>query len=324
MEIRILAKQGKSIREIAKDLGLSRNTVRKYLREDKEPIYQARPIREKKLEKYQNYLIERVEKAKPRQIPASVLLREIKEIGYTGEITTLRMFLKDYQQKQTKEPIVRFETEPGEQCQVDWTWMQKGEERLGAFVAILGFSRRAYVEFVNNEKEETLLICHQNMFEYFEGVPSQILYDNMKTVIIQRNRYGEDKHGFQKTFWDFAKHCGFIPRVCRPYRAQTKGKVERFNHYLKRSFYYPLITKNPEKNSICDLNREVKKWLMEIADARIIRELKASPNKRFEIEKKHLQSLPQEYSLFKKQACLPNVEVLQHSLKLYESFGRFA
>jgi transposase len=250
------------------------------------------------LDKYQNYLIEKIEKAKPLQLPAPVLLREIKKMGYQGEITTLRMFLKEHQQKLEKEPVIRFETEPGQQCQVDWTWMNKGADCIGAFVAILGFSRRAYVEFVDNEKEETLLRCHQNMFEYFEGVPNQILYDNMKTVVIQRDRYGKDKHGFQKTFWDFAKHFGFVPKLCRPYRAQTKGKVERFNCYLKRSFYYPLITQHPESRLICRLNREVKKWLREVADERVIRELKTSPNKRFKIEKDYLQAIPEENIVF--------------------------
>lgn len=324
MEIKILAKQGQSIREISKNLGVSRNTVRKYIRTNKKPVYQTRPVKEKKLDKYRNYLIERIEKALPNRIPAPVLLREIQEKGYSGQITTLRMFLKDYQQKQLKEPIVRFETEPGEQCQVDWTWMQKGEQRIGAFVGILGFSRKAYVEFVDNEKEETLLRCHQNMFDYFEGVPCQILYDNMKTVVIQRNKYGNGKHGFQKTFWDFSKHFGFIPRLCKPYRAQTKGKVERFNSYLKRSFYYPLITKYPERNFIECLNVEVKKWLRQIADERMIRELKASPNERFKIEKNYLQTLPEDYPLFKNIEARLDIEVIQHNLEIYESFGRFA
>ena len=243
-------------------------------------------------------------------------------MGYQGQITTLRIFLQS-QQKVEKEKLVRFETEPGQQMQVDWTWIQKGDQPLGAFVGILGFSRRAYVDFVTNEKEETLLKCHQNMFEYFGGLPLQILYDNMKTVVTQRDKYGEGQHGFQKNFWDYAKHCGFIPKLCRPYRAQTKGKVERFNGYLKRSFYYPLVTKQKEIKEIDQLNHEVKKWLNEIADQRIIRELKSSPYLRFEIERPYLQELPRVYNLFSKTS-LPNIQVLQHDLELYEQFGRFA
>lgn len=322
MEINILAKQGLSIREIARKMGMSRNTVRRYLRNEREPLYTARQAKPSKLDGYKNYLIKRIEEAKPICIPAPVLLHEIKEKGYTGAITILREFIRDYQGAEIKEEIKRFETDPGEQMQADWTWMNKGKDPLGAFVAILGYSRKAYVEFVKSEQEEVLISCHENAFNYFEGIPKQALYDNMKTVVIQRDKYGSGKHGFQKTFYDFAKHYGFIPKLCRPYRAQTKGKVERFNQYLKRNFYYPFVTRG-EEIDIDILNYEVKKWLLNIADKRFLRERKSTPQDLFEVEKASLQVIPPRYVRFKETLQLPAIHVFQHDLETYERLGRF-
>jgi transposase len=243
MEIKILLKQGFSVRQIAKKLDLSRNTVRRYLRVDEMPHYERKQAIPSKLDPYKSYLLERFKAMAPRRLSASVAHREISEKGYNGGLTILRNFIRsEFEPKQPA--VIRFETSAGKQMQVDWTIMQRGNPRLEAFVAVLGYSRRAYVEFVQDEKEETLLACHHNAFEYFGGITQEILYDNMKTVVIERDRYGEGKHGLQKTFYDFAKHYGFIPRLCRPYRAQTKGKVERFNRYLKDNFYYPLASKN--------------------------------------------------------------------------------
>jgi hypothetical protein len=93
-----------------------------------------------------------------------------------------------------------------------------------------GRSRQAYVEFCDDERVETLIGCHETAFLTFGGVPIEVLYDNMKTVVIERNTYGLGVHRFHAGFLDYARHAGFLPRLCQPYRAQTKGKVERFNH----------------------------------------------------------------------------------------------
>ena len=134
-----------------------------------------------------------------------------------------------------EEPLIRFETDPGQQMQVDWIEFPK--DGLSAFVATMGYSRASYVEYVTDEKVETLIQCHMNAFAYFGGVPAEGLYDNMKTVFIKRNAYGRGKHKFNEQFRDFAKHCGMALKVCKPYRAQTKGKAERFNHYPRYTFH---------------------------------------------------------------------------------------
>jgi transposase len=111
----------------------------------------------------------------------------------------------------------------------------------------LGWSRATYVEFVTDERLETQLGCHERAFYFFGGVPREVLYDNMRTVVTDRDRYGPGLHRYNRTFLDFAHHHGFVPRLCRPYRAKTEGKVERFIRYLRASFYVPLASQlSPE------------------------------------------------------------------------------
>ena len=317
MEVNILFKQGKSIRSIARELQLSRNTVRKAIRHQAS-LKISRKERPSKLDPYKNYLRQRLQKATPHFIPSTVLLRELQLKGYSGRLTILREFLHSYrEQLKPREELIRFETLPGEQMQVDWTIFHKSCY-LGAFVAVLDYSRKAYVEFVTNEEEHTLLQCHENAFEYFGGVPKESLYDNMKTVVIQRDKYGPGKHGFQKTFYDFAKHCGFIPRLCRPYRAKTKGKVERFNRYLKESFYYPLVTLKPEtKDDLFILNMEVKRWLCEVADKRPLKEQNSHTPEQLYAEEKSLLQPFQSYAPLQR-VSYKTLEVPQHDLKIYD------
>ncbi|KDU44156.1 integrase core domain protein, partial [Escherichia coli 3-373-03_S4_C1] len=84
-----------------------------------------------------------------------------------------------------------------------------------------------YIEFTDNMRYDTLETCHRNAFRFFGGVPREVLYDNMKTVVLQRDAYQTGQHRFHPSLWQFGKEMGFSPRLCRPFRAQTKGKVER-------------------------------------------------------------------------------------------------
>jgi hypothetical protein len=136
--------------------------------------------------------------------------------------------------------------------QVDWAVIRRGENRLSVFVATLGWSRAAYVEFVTDERVETLIEAHENAFLAFGGTPREVLYDNMRTVVLERHGYGRGRHRFHPGFLDFARHCGFRPLLCAPYRAQTKGKVERFIRYLRHSFYVPLASRLGQESLIVD------------------------------------------------------------------------
>lgn len=287
MEIRILHRQGVSIREISRQLGVSRNTVRRYLRDDAEPAYAARPQQPGKLDPYTDYLRERVAAAHPEWIPATVLCREIQALGYQGGERLLRYFLAELKPTPRPDPVVRFETEPGQQMQVDWGVFRRGKAPLSAFVATLGWSRYCYVEFVANEQFATLRRCHENAFAYFQGIPREVLYDNMRTVVAQRDAYGSGQHRFHAGLWSLAKDLGFAPRLCRPYRARTKGKVERFIGYLRRSFYVPLATQLKQAGLIVDVdtaNLEVRKWLRDVANARVHGTTQAIPAQRWKEE----------------------------------------
>lgn len=99
-----------------------------------------------------------------------------------------------------------------------------------------------YIEFTDNMRYDTLETCHRNAFR-FGGVPREVLYDNMKTVVLQRDAYQTGQHRFHPSLWQFGKEMGFSPRLCRPFRAQTKGKEERMVQYTRNSFYIPLMTR---------------------------------------------------------------------------------
>ena len=293
MEIRILRKQGKSLRAIAREAGVAVNTVRKYLTGDGPPRYRRRPAKAGKLEPFMEYLRQRVEAARPHWIPATVLCREVREQGFAGSERLVRNFVRGLKPVKPEEPLVRFETAPGQQMQADWIEFKR--ERLSAFVATLGHSRASYVEYVTDERIETLVACHINAFEFFGGVPREILYDNVKTVVIERDAYGEGKHRFHPTLWDLARHYHFKPRLCRPYRAKTKGKVERFNRYLRYSFHVPLVTRLRQAGLKLDRDTatiEARRWLREVANVRVHGETRRIPAEVLTEERAHLQALP--------------------------------
>lgn len=328
MEIRVLMRQGMSIRSIARTLGMSRNTVRKYVREAGEPGYGPRQARGSKLDEYKSYLVDRVQAAKPHFLPATVLLREVQEMGYEGGLTILREFMSSLRPQHEPEPLIRFETAPGEQMQVDYCCLRPGKHRLSAFVAVLGYCRAAFVRFVFDERLETLLDCHEQAFAFFGGVPRRVLYDNMKTVVIERDGYGPGLHRFQPQFKDFVEHYGFQPRLCRPYRAKTKGKVERFNHYLRYSFAYPLVTRLKQAGLVLDIataNVEVGIWLRDVANMRTHGTTGESPTELLRQERPFLMTPPPWKVQTKPQVfCLSqeSFRPLQRSLEAYERFSR--
>jgi transposase len=154
VEIHILHRQGESIRAIAKKLGVSRNTVRRYLRDlNAVPSYPDRTQNATKLDPYKDCLLARIEAAKPHWTPATVLLREIQDRGYTGGISQLKYYIADFKTVES-DPVVRFETPPGKQMQVDFTIISRHRRKIKAFVATLGFSRATYARFSEHERQE--------------------------------------------------------------------------------------------------------------------------------------------------------------------------
>ena len=324
MEIRVLRRRGLGIRAIAKELGCSRTTVKRYLRGETASRYGPRQPRATKLDAYKAYLLERIAAARPRWIPAVVLLREIREHGYAGGITQLKAFINAFKQPKA-DPVVRFETAPGEQMQADFTVIRRGREPLLAFVATLGHSRASWVRFTAAEDALTLCACVREALLYFGGVPRHVLFDNAKTIIVERDAYGDGKHRWHGGLLALCDEYGFGLKVCRPYRAKTKGKVERFNGYLKGSFLVPLAATLRSAGLKLDVgaaNAHIGRWLSEVANARVHATTGERPDRRLTLERSALLPLPalstQTIAAPDSKRPLP-IESLQHPLAVYDA-----
>ena len=324
MEIKVLIRQGKSIREIARLLGISRNTVRRHLRVENSHQYKNRATRPGKLDPFTSYLRQRIREAHPHWLPATVLMREIEAQGYTGSLSLLKQFYLPLRpvRPQDNDPVVRFETEPGKQMQADFVVFRRGKSPLSAFVATLGYSRLSFVRFVRSEGFDSVRECLQDACHYFQGVPQQALFDNMKTVVLERDAYGDGQHRFHPGLLSLAKELGFVPKLCRPYRAKTKGKVERFNRYLRESFYNPLASRLKGAGLQVDVataNREVVRWLSEVANIRLHATLEERPLDRWQRERDALQPLPTKHVALPTTVAVNSVpfESVQHPLSVY-------
>jgi transposase len=283
--IRELYQKGWTQTAIAKETGFDRKTIRKYLKGDKLP---ERKVSEKKkaskLDPYKNYLLQRIQEGTTNCV---VLLEEIQAMGYTGKMTILRDFVRPYREQPKKQATLRYETPPGKQAQMDWAYVGKylvdGQyQDVYAFVMVLGYSRMKYVEFTANMNVETLMKCHMNAFAYFNGIPEQILYDNMKTVVL---KHSPVEIRFNRTFEDFLAYYGIVPKACRPKRPQTKGKVERVVNYLKNNFF-----QRKHEPTLSALNEAIRSWLDQVANRKPNQTTNEPPIQRFEQEQKFLQA----------------------------------
>lgn len=328
VDILVLSRQGHGIKSIARQLGISRNTVKKYLQHsDVLPVYKQRQPRETKLSPFHDIIKQRIEQAKPDWIPAVVLLREIQALGYSGGISQLRSFTAPLRPHPCDEPVVRFETDPGQQMQIDFTIIRRGEHTLKAFVATLGYSRASFVKFYDNERSEAWLDGIREAFVFFGGVTKQVLCDNAKTIIIERDAYDEGKHRWHPALLDLANAYGFQPKVCRPYRAQTKGKVERFNHYLKNSFITPLNATFRSQGLILDVtsaNAAIGSWLTTVANERIHGTTGEKPNVLLDKERHEFIGLPMTVNASSTmpptEASFPMpYESIQHPVNIYDA-----
>ncbi len=279
--------KGQSIRGIARMLGISRNVVRKYVRDPGVPKAKPRPRRPSKLDPFKEHVHRRVSMGVDNCV---ILVRELREMGYDGSYTVLKEFVHPLRRPPVPAATVRFETEPGEQAQVDWgsfTYLTpEGRRRsVWAFVLVLSWSRALYVEFVPRADVATFIRCHVNAFEALGGVPRHGLYDNAKVVVLGRESDGRPQ--WNQRFLDFALRVGFDIRLCRPYRARTKGRVERGVQYLRRNFW-----PTAEFTDLDDLNRRAQAWCAGVANARVHGTTRERPIDRLGQERLHLLSLP--------------------------------
>jgi transposase len=273
----ILRNAGHRQKEIAEWLGVSDRMVRYYL--NPKPEAQRAP-NHSLLDPFREYITAKIDESPNYNLV--VLRKELVAQGYAGGMTILRVFAKQARDEAVKRAVIRFETMPAQQAQVDWkeagVWEIDGVPRkVYTFVMLLGYSRRAYVRFTLDMKSATLLACHIEAFKYFSGVVREILYDNMKTAWLNRGGVWE----VHPALLAFAAHCGFEPKRCKVRRPQTKGKVERFIGYLGNHFLPMARTMN--LTSIDDLNAAVNTWLEDVNEEPI-RAFCETRNERFERE----------------------------------------
>ena len=161
------------------------------------------------------------------------------------------------------EPVVRFETPAGHQGQVDFGTFTLSWGRRHALVIVLGYSRLLWLHFYPRQTMAVLMEALESAFEQFGGVPEELLFDQMRAVVLSDDRAAGGGLVLNAEFLRFAAHWGFMPRSCRPYRAQTKGKVERPIRYIRESFFYGRTFANDD-----DLNEQAARWLEGTANVR--------------------------------------------------------
>jgi transposase len=279
-------KQGFKQHQIAEMLGVTTRTVRNYLTVPPKP--RKRTQRSSKLDRHKPF-INSIIKDDP-YYNCMILYDRIVKQGYHGRISILRDYVARIRKQVITEAVIRFETEPGQQAQVDWKEYRRvrpdgRREKVYAFVMLLGYSRKPFIVFTRSMNQSVLLACHILAFIYFGGIPHEILYDNMKTAFCCDT---EGRWKPTKRLLAFANHYGFIPRRCRVRRPQTKGKVERAIGYMNINFW-PRV-----KNHVWGLSElceAVGKWCTRICRNKL-RDFGETRAQRFEYEKSFLLPLP--------------------------------
>jgi transposase len=285
-----LHRQGLTVSAIARELGVDRKTVRKCIVRGLEPpVYGPRKPRRRRIDPFVGYLRERVV-AYPG-LTGRRLLRELRERGYEGGYTAVTDALRDIRPGRLPPFEVRFETPPGDQAQVDFAQFQLQftdepaiTRIVWLFSFVLGFSRLIWARFVLHQDMQTVLRCHMAAFDAIGGIPNEILYDRMKTAVI-----GEAGGSivYNRALIDFARHYGFQPKACRPYRPKTKGKVERPFRYIREDFFLAHSFRNLD-----DLNAQLRHWLDTVANPRVHATTQRIVNEAFAEEKAQLKLLP--------------------------------
>lgn len=286
LKAHIFKEQGYKQHEIAEIIGVTDRTIRNYLKA--EPCQRNKRKYSSKLDKFKSF-IQNIIEDKP-YYNCILLMERLQKMGYDGHISILRDYVAKIRKKVLTEAVIRFETEPGYQAQVDWKDLGKRlidgiYRNLYAFVMTLGFSRGSFIWFTTSMRQSVLHGCHVKAFEYFGGVAREILYDNMKTAFVcdsEGNFYPNRK------LLGFAHHYGYTPKRCMVRRPQTKGKVERFIGYMLSNFW-PRV--EGADLTLDYLNEKVMVWLDEI-DTKPIGGLLESRDERFLHEKQYLQILP--------------------------------
>lgn len=284
---RLRFEDGVSVSEIARRLDLDRKTIRRCLRQEEWRPYERAPKAKTLLGEHMQFLRERAAQV---SYSARILYQELRrERGYTGSYETVKRFVAPLRESGRAQALcqMRFETAPGEQSQIDWgqlrTHFRAQPVRLHLFVLTLGFSRRGFYRACADEQLGQFLEAHERAFEHFGGFTREHLYDRPRTVCYAD---AEGRRVWNPTFKAFAEYWGFEPKVCRAFRAQTKGKVESGVKYVKRNFA-------PGRSFVdmVDFQEQLDQWNLDIADQRVHGTTHERPIERFARERGHLIAL---------------------------------
>ena len=325
--LRHYLEQGMTKAAVAKQLGVSRRTVHYWIETEQldrdvsnESVhYGPRASVPTKLDAYKGIIVSRL--ADYPELTAMRLFEEIKASGYAGCYTQVKEYVRKVRPRAPEEPVVRFETPPAHQGQVDFADFRLPWGKRYAFLVVLGYSRVLWLQFFTRQTMPHVFEGLEAAFSFFGGVPHELLFDQMKAVITKDERAAGGRVTENAEFLRFAHHWDFRVRACRPYRAKTKGKVERPVSYVRSSFFYGRTFTSDE-----DLNHQARHWLDHVANVRTHGTLKERPVDRFEQERDLLRPLasrpyrsfvlPPEVSKQAK-AVLPRIDVERRSLEEY-------
>jgi len=274
---------------IVAELGLHHDTVSHALA-DERVVGRTEPrVVASILDPYKPFIGEML--AQHPRLRASRLFDMIRQRGYAGSEIVVRRYVRGIRPL-PREAFFKLETMPGEQGQVDWASFGKikmgsATRSLSCFVMVLSFSRAIFARFVLDQTTESFVHCHVLGFEAFGGAPRTLLYDNLKSVVLER--VGEHVR-FHPRILELAGHYHFAPKPCAPYRGNEKGKVERAIQYLRHSFFAAR-----RYTSVADLNAQLAEWIARVAFAR---PRPQDPDRRsvrdaYEQEKSRLLALPE-------------------------------
>ncbi|MBV8316603.1 MAG: IS21 family transposase [Planctomycetaceae bacterium] len=265
-------------RRVAKALGCSRETVRRYLAAEGWMSYRT-PRRVRKLDGLREWLSERFRRHRGN---ADVVRQDLeREKGLTVSLRTVERAVAGQRQALAAEAraTLRFETPPGRQLQIDFgeTRSSIGGEwvKLHLFVATLGYSRRVYAGAFRHERQSAWFGGIEAAFRRFGGVPQEVLFDNARALVEDHDAATREVR-FNERLHAFARYWGFKPRACAPYRARTKGKDERGVGYVKSN-----AIAGHSFASWAELEAHLDWWMREIADQRIHGTTGEAPMARF-------------------------------------------
>ena len=287
--LRHYLEQGLSKVEVAARLGISRRTVYYWVNSgqldrelDDEPVrYKPRPAVARKVNAFRGVIETRL--SEYPKLSAVRLFDEIRAAGYDGGYTQLKQFVRQVRPTPPADPVVRFETAPGQQAQVDFAEFRLPWGKRYALLVVLGYSRLLWLRFFTRQTMAVLMRGLEDAFAFFGGVTSELLFDQLKAVIVDDERLDGGRLLENPEFLRFAAHWGFRIRACRPYRARTKGKVERPISYVRQSFFYGRSFLNDE-----DLNAQALSWMARTANVRLHRTILEAPAARFERDERAL------------------------------------